>query len=214
MLRYRRSSATANTVQSLAEVSKRLTFAVAFDFTARARIGSARCLPPLLEKGPPMTDQPCSDWNAWIDLMPGVEPTLHVTATCEFPTTGYGVSLTRHEPQGENPRDLLLDFEINEPDGPVSDVITPGNWSTRSQSTGRTSTRSRSCRTGRRALRWRSFADAAVAGPIYGRPILANSRSCRSRPPTSLPARRRGTAPLREGAASAWTPAFHAEQQF
>lgn len=71
-----------------------------------------------------MAGQPCNDWNAWIDLMPGVEPTLHVTATCEFATTGYEVAMTRHEPQGGNPRDLLLDLKITEPDGAVSEVIT------------------------------------------------------------------------------------------
>jgi hypothetical protein len=71
-----------------------------------------------------MADSPCADWNAWIDLMPGVDPTLHVTASCEMPTTGFEVSLTRHEPQGENRRDLLLDLEIKEPTGNVSEVIT------------------------------------------------------------------------------------------
>jgi hypothetical protein len=72
-----------------------------------------------------MADQRCTDWYSWIDLMPGVEPTFHVTSTCEFPTTGYEVSISRHEPQGANPRDLLLDLEIKEPTGPVTDVITP-----------------------------------------------------------------------------------------
>jgi len=56
--------------------------------------------------------------------MPGVEPTLYVTSKCEFPTTGYEVTLTREEPQGANPRDLLLRLEIKEPTGPVSEVIT------------------------------------------------------------------------------------------
>lgn len=71
-----------------------------------------------------MSGRPCADWNAWIDLMLGVEPALHVTSSCEFPTTGYEVSITRHEPQGENPRDLLLQLRIIEPDGAANEVLT------------------------------------------------------------------------------------------
>ena len=71
-----------------------------------------------------MPDGTCTDWKAWIDLMPGVEPKLYVTSTCEFPTTGYEVSLSRHEPQGANPRDLLLELKVKEPSGPVREVIT------------------------------------------------------------------------------------------
>ena len=40
------------------------------------------------------------------------------------PTGGYTVELRPHEPQGINPRDLLLDKVVVEPTGPVPDVIT------------------------------------------------------------------------------------------
>jgi hypothetical protein len=39
-------------------------------------------------------------------------------------TPGYKVELSRHEPQGVNPADLLLDLEVTEPSGAVPDVLT------------------------------------------------------------------------------------------
>lgn len=44
---------------------------------------------------------------------PGV---LRVEGACTFATTGFEVSLLRHEPQGFNPRDLLLDLVVEPPD--------------------------------------------------------------------------------------------------
>jgi hypothetical protein len=72
----------------------------------------------------PSTPHNCRDWEAWHDRMPGAQATLHVTGRCEFPTSGYSVRLERHEPQGINPRDLLLDLVITEPTGPVTQVVT------------------------------------------------------------------------------------------
>jgi hypothetical protein len=66
----------------------------------------------------------CHDWQAWHDRMPGSRPTLHVTGRCEFPTSGYAVRLERGEPQGTNPRDLLLDLVVTPPTGPVTQVVT------------------------------------------------------------------------------------------
>ncbi len=43
---------------------------------------------------------------------PGV---LRVQGACTFSTTGHGVQLTRHEPPGINPSDLLLDFVVKPP---------------------------------------------------------------------------------------------------
>ena len=56
----------------------------------------------------------CRDWYAWHDHMPGPgsTPTLHVTGTCTFDTTGYSVELQKHEPQGINPKDLLTDVPV------------------------------------------------------------------------------------------------------
>jgi hypothetical protein len=66
----------------------------------------------------------CGDWKAWHDRMPGATPTLHVTAACTFPTTGYSVELRPQEPSGINPKDYLLKLIVHEPSGPVSEVIT------------------------------------------------------------------------------------------
>jgi hypothetical protein len=66
----------------------------------------------------------CDEWYAWHDRMPGGPATLIVTGKCTFPTEGYLAELRRHEPQGINPRDLLLDLEIREPKDPVLPVVT------------------------------------------------------------------------------------------
>jgi hypothetical protein len=66
----------------------------------------------------------CRDWEAWHDRMPGTQPTLYVRGWCTFPSEAYEVRLERHEPQGINPRDLLLDLIIREPSEPVPQVLT------------------------------------------------------------------------------------------
>ena len=64
------------------------------------------------------------DWEAWIDVMPGRDPELHVIAVCEFPTTGYTAELERQEPPEFNARDLLLRLVVNAPTGAVKEVVT------------------------------------------------------------------------------------------
>ena len=76
-------------------------------------------------------------WDAWHDRMPGKAATLHVVGTCSCPTPGYTLELKLHEPQGINPRDLLLDLVETEPTGPEPDKITP----TRVEYRGETDTR-------------------------------------------------------------------------
>jgi hypothetical protein len=66
----------------------------------------------------------CRDWAAFHDHQPPGPPVLRVTGTCRFNTAGWSVELRRHEPQGINPDDLLLDRVVHEPEGPVADVIT------------------------------------------------------------------------------------------
>ena len=66
----------------------------------------------------------CENWTAWIDRQPPGPPTLHVHGECEFRTGGFTVTLHRHEPQGINPRDLLLDKVVEPPTGPVTDALT------------------------------------------------------------------------------------------
>ena len=66
----------------------------------------------------------CRDWYASHDHMPPGPATLRVTGTCTFPSTDYRVDLRRHEPQGVNPRDLLLDKIVIEPSGVVGHAFT------------------------------------------------------------------------------------------
>lgn len=68
----------------------------------------------------------CRDWYASHDHMPPGPATLRVTGTCTFGTAGFEIKLCRHEPQGINPRDLLLDkIVIAPPDGSfTAQVIT------------------------------------------------------------------------------------------
>jgi hypothetical protein len=67
---------------------------------------------------------PCGDWSAYLDLMPPGPSVLRVRGMCTFPSTGYTATLERHQPPGFNPRDLLLDLTVTEPDGPVAQVVT------------------------------------------------------------------------------------------
>jgi hypothetical protein len=69
------------------------------------------------EAGLPATT---TDWKAWIDTMPGpgAKPTLHVTGECMFESSGHTVTLERQQPQGINPRDLLLRLIVHEPAEP------------------------------------------------------------------------------------------------
>jgi hypothetical protein len=55
---------------------------------------------------------------------PPAAPVLTVVGECTLPTAGYSMELRRHDPQGINPRDLLLDLVVHEPTGPVAQVIT------------------------------------------------------------------------------------------
>jgi hypothetical protein len=73
---------------------------------------------------PEETATNCRDWSAWHDHQPPGSPTLHVHGECEFPTAGYTVELKPQEPQGINPRDLLLTKVVHKPTGPAAAVIT------------------------------------------------------------------------------------------
>jgi hypothetical protein len=73
-------------------------------------------------EGKPLAE--CDNWSAWHGSRPPAPPVLTVAGECTFPTAGYSVELRRHEPQGINPRDLLLDLVVHEPTGPVAQVIT------------------------------------------------------------------------------------------
>lgn len=66
----------------------------------------------------------CRGWSAWHDHQPPGPPVLHVRGECEFPTAGYSVELRRAEPQGIDPKNLLLNLVVRAPTGPASQVIT------------------------------------------------------------------------------------------
>lgn len=58
----------------------------------------------------------CRDWYAWHDHEPPGPARLNVTGVCTFPTTGYTTELQPMEPQGINPKDLLMKLVIDEPE--------------------------------------------------------------------------------------------------
>ena len=64
------------------------------------------------------------DWTATRRQDPGGASVLSVRGTCVFPTLGYSVELRRHEPQGTNPFDLVLDRIVHPPTGLVPQVVT------------------------------------------------------------------------------------------
>jgi hypothetical protein len=63
-------------------------------------------------------------YEAWIDLMPGANETLHVKGEVTVPTTGYKAELVEAVPQGTNPAILLLRLNLTKPSGGAGDVVT------------------------------------------------------------------------------------------
>jgi len=91
--------------------------------TAHARPG--RPLPAALDAAAATSSGPgitCADWAARENRR---RTRVIVTATCTAPSTGYRITLAPHEPQGINPRVLLLDLHADPPDGPAAQVLTP-----------------------------------------------------------------------------------------
>jgi hypothetical protein len=70
------------------------------------------------------TEVPCHDWTAAHRHEPAGLSVLTVRGSCVFPTAGYSVELLRHEPQGINPSDLLLDRIVHPPTGLNVQVVT------------------------------------------------------------------------------------------
>ncbi len=66
----------------------------------------------------------CHQWSAWHDHQPPGPAVLHVRGSCRFGAAGFSVELRRHEPQGINPRDLLLERIVHAPSGPSAQVLT------------------------------------------------------------------------------------------
>ena len=65
----------------------------------------------------------CSNFRAYYNLEPGAEPVLYVTGQCTFRTTGYRVELRRAEPQGINPKILILEKLVTPPSGFTAPAI-------------------------------------------------------------------------------------------
>jgi len=66
----------------------------------------------------------CNDWEAIHDFMPPRPARLRVTGKCTSPTQGYKVVLKVKNPQGTNPKILILEKKVIPPTGPVPDVVT------------------------------------------------------------------------------------------
>jgi len=64
------------------------------------------------------------EWTAVRSAGPGGGVRLRVTGVCIFPTSGWAVELRRHDPQGADD-ELLLELIVEEPTGPVLQVISP-----------------------------------------------------------------------------------------
>jgi hypothetical protein len=58
----------------------------------------------------------CRDWYASHDHQPPGPTRLTVTGMCTFPTTGYTAELQPLEPQGINPKELLMKLVVHEPE--------------------------------------------------------------------------------------------------
>jgi hypothetical protein len=70
------------------------------------------------------TASPCSDWKAWLNVQPGTAaPTLHVTATCQFPTAGYAVELVPVSRKIPSKKTLELKKVVHKPEGMAAQVI-------------------------------------------------------------------------------------------
>jgi hypothetical protein len=63
----------------------------------------------------------CRDWYAIHNHQTPGPPVLRVTGNCRFDTAGWSVVLRRHEAQGINPVDLLLDRVVLGPNDQAAD---------------------------------------------------------------------------------------------
>lgn len=66
-----------------------------------------------------------SDWYAWVNALPPGPKSFHVTGVVYAPTPGYDASLIPANPQGVNPKDLILDLRLQPRPGVWPQVITP-----------------------------------------------------------------------------------------
>ena len=92
-------------------------------FAVLALLGAAASA----QKGGARPPSPCKHWKAWYDVQPGTNPpTLHVTASCEFPTAGYTVELmpVQTKKAETHPEIYVLKRVVHKPEGMAAQVIT------------------------------------------------------------------------------------------
>ena len=79
------------------------------------------------QKGGARPPSPCKHWKAWYDVQPGTNPpTLHVTASCEFPTAGYTVEFVPVQTKKAemHPEIYVLKRVVHKPEGMAAQMIT------------------------------------------------------------------------------------------
>jgi hypothetical protein len=79
------------------------------------------------QKGGARPPSPCKHWKAWYDVQPETNPsTLHVSATCKFPTAGYTVELVPVQAKyaEADPEMYVLKRVVHKPEGMAAQVIT------------------------------------------------------------------------------------------
>jgi hypothetical protein len=72
-----------------------------------------------------MPDKRDAKWKAVQDRQPLPPFSLRVTGKPLMPTPGHRPVLKRAEPQGINPRILMLELTATPPAEPASDIVTP-----------------------------------------------------------------------------------------
>ena len=107
-----------------------LAIALAVGSWVALRSPDAQALPaPAGELGPGGWPSPanvdCRDWAATEDRQPRGRPRLIVAARCRRPTPAPTVELRPSNPQGINPRILLLDLVVHAPKFPAPQIVTP-----------------------------------------------------------------------------------------
>jgi len=63
-------------------------------------------------------------FKAWIDRPPGAPPRLIMVGDVRVPTDGWQARLTKRTPQGINPKILILDVNVQQPEGDSTLEIT------------------------------------------------------------------------------------------
>jgi hypothetical protein len=89
-----------------------------------APITSPLAVPQITTTMPGSGEAGDCNWTAVHDFQPPGPPALHVTGVCIMPTPGYTLTLRRAEPQGFNPKILLLTLTAEPPAEIVAQVLT------------------------------------------------------------------------------------------